>query len=98
MGLSWNILMGRRMLSSQPFCRPYSPMAQSPMLFEPAIRGAVAPRHASETANTIHAAPSGLDCHRQGAVVQIAERVGTMGDRRALRMHMQMQMQCACRS
>ena len=64
------------------------------MLFVPAIWDAVAPRHASETVNTTHAALSRIDFQQQGSRVQIVGRMQTMGDLRAL----QMQMQCACRS
>lgn len=65
-------------------------------LVVPAFRGAVALRHVSETVDTTHAALSRIDCHQQGTMVQIVERMQTMGDLRALQM--QMQMQCACRS
>lgn len=96
-GGSLHILSISLSLSCQFFCGPGRRMSEILVfLVVPAFRGAVARRHVSETVNTTHAALSRIDCHQQGTMAQIVERLQSMGDLRALQV--QMQMQCACRS
>lgn len=49
-------------------------------LLAPTIRGAVAPRHDSETVSTIHASLSKAACHQQGSSAQIVERMHAVFD------------------
>lgn len=65
-GISWDNVMGRRILSSQLFCGPGRLVAENLAIF--AIRGAVAPRHVSETFSTIHVALLPIDYYQQGSI------------------------------
>lgn len=61
--ISWDILMGRRILSGQLFRGPGRVMAENLALF--AMQGTVAPRHVSETSSK---ALFPIDCHQQGSM------------------------------